>query len=304
MKPIGRRSFLGSISGAVLLAAAPQPAEDRIPNRPKVPGMLSLRARRRTKETGASEQVLEWPVARTAIIICDMWNAHTCAMSAQRVALMAPRMNQVVSAARSLGVMIIHAPSDTMKFYEGTPWRERMRNAPAAASPFPIIQRCPRVPAEERDFPIDDSAGGCDDPIVKPETGPPYPWTRENPAIDIVGFDGVSESGQEIYNFCKQEGIDKIVLMGVHTNICILNRGFGARQMTRLGFEVALARDLTDSMYDPRTRPFVSHARGTALVIEHIETWWCPSILGEDLTRVVAGSADPPSEGSVSGPAR
>jgi nicotinamidase-related amidase len=255
--------------------------------------MLSLRARRRTKEEGAAEHVLQWPVARTAIIICDMWDTHTCAMSAQRVALMAPRMNQVVSVARSLGVMIIHAPSDTMKFYEGTQWRDRMRKAPRAASPFPIINRCPRVPEEERDFPIDDSAGGCDDPIVKPETGPPYPWTREHPAIDIVGFDGVSESGQEIYNFCKQEGIDKIVLMGVHTNICILNRGFGARQMTQLGFEVVLARDLTDSMYDPRTRPFVSHARGTELVIEHIERMWCPTILSEDLTRVVPGSADP-----------
>jgi nicotinamidase-related amidase len=232
-------------------------------------------------------------VARTAIIICDMWDTHTCGMSAHRVALMAPRMNQVVSAARSLGVMIIHAPSDTMKFYEGTPWRQRMRNAPMAASPIPIINRCPRVPQEERDFPIDDSAGGCDVPIVKPETGPPYPWTREHPAIDVLGFVGVSESGQEIYNFCKQESIDKIVLMGVHTNICILNRGFGARQMTRLGFEVALARDLTDSMYDPRTRPFVSHARGTELVIEHIETMWCPSIPSEDLTRVIPGSSDP-----------
>ena len=63
--------------------------------------------------------------------------------------------------------------------------------------------------------------------------------------------------------------------------------------MTRLGFEVVLARDLTDSMYDPRTRPFVSHARGTELVIEHIETMWCPSILSEDLVRVVPGSADP-----------
>jgi len=283
----------------MLAAAAPQSRQSPNTNRPKVPGTLSLRTRRRTKEGAATEQVLIWPVARTAIIICDMWDTHTCGMSAQRVALMAPRMNQVVSAARSLGVMIIHAPSDTMKFYEGTPWRERMRNAPQAASPFPIINRCPRVPEEERDFPIDDSAGGCDDPIVKPETGPPYPWTRENQAIDIVGFDGVSESGQEIYNFSKQEGIDKIVLMGVHTNICILNRGFGARQMTRLGFEVVLARDLTDSMYDPRTRPFVSHARGTELVIEHIEKMWCPSILSEDLTRVVPGSADPGRGGAV-----
>ena len=303
MKPFGRRLFLGSIPGAILLAK-PQFRETAILNRPKVPGTLNLRARGRTKEGRASEQVVEWPVARTAIIICDMWDTHTCGMSAQRVALMAPRMNQVVSAARSLGVMIIHAPSDTMKFYEGTPWRQRMRTAAMAASPFPIINRCPRVPEEERDFPIDDSAGGCDDPIMKQETGPPYPWSREHPAIDIVGFDGVSESGQEIYNFCKQEGIDKVVLMGVHTNICILNRGFGARQMTRLGFEVVLARDLTDAMYDPRTRPFVSHARGTELVIEHIERMWCPSILSEDLTRVVPASADPERGGSLKRPAR
>lgn len=293
MKLVDRRSFLGSLPAAMMLAsAAPSPQSDTLPNRPKVPGTLHLRARKRTKATGPSEQVLQWPVARTAIIICDMWDSHTCGMSAQRVALMAPRMNQIVSAARSLGVMIIHAPSDTMKFYEGTPWRERMKKAQAAASPFPIINRCPRIPAEERDFPIDDSAGGCDDPIVKEFKGPPYPWTREHSAIDIVGFDGVSDNGQEIYNFCKQEGIDRIVLMGVHTNICILNRGFGARQMTRLGFDVVLARDLTDSMYDPRTRPFVSHARGTELVVEHIETSWCPSILSDDLTRVMAGTAD------------
>ena len=292
MDRVGRRSFLAWIPGG-LLAAAAQSTRSQLPNRPKVPGTLSVKARRRNKAGVASEQVLQWPVSRTAIIICDMWDTHTCAMSAQRVAAMAPRMNQVVSAARSHGVMIIHSPSDTMKYYEGTPWRERMRNAPAAESPFPILNRCPRVPDEERDFPIDDSAGGCDDPILKKFEGPPYPWTREHPAIDIVGFDGVSESGQEIYNFCKQEGIDKIVLMGVHTNICILNRGFGARQMTRLGFEVVLARDLTDAMYDPRTRPFVSHTRGTELVIEHIEKMWCASIVGDDLTRVVAGSADP-----------
>jgi nicotinamidase-related amidase len=287
MELMNRRSFLWGGAAGMLLGAQ----GEKLPNRPKVPGTLRLRARRRTKAGGPTEKALDWPVARTAIIICDMWDTHTCGMSAQRVAAMAPRMNEVISAARSLGVMIIHSPSDTMKHYEGTPWRERMKQAPAVASPFPIINRCPRVPAEEREFPIDDSAGGCDDPVVKKFEGPPYPWTREHPALDIVGYDGVSESGQEIYNFCKQEGIDKIVLMGVHTNICLLNRGFGARQMTRLGFDVVLARDLTDAMYDPRTRPFVSHARGTELVIEHIETMWCASIVSDDLTRVVSGTA-------------
>jgi nicotinamidase-related amidase len=262
-------------------------------NRPKVRGTLSLRARKRGQgssgKSQVSEQVLRWEVAQTAIIICDMWDTHTCSLSAQRVAALAPRMNEVVSAARSLGVMIIHAPSDTMKFYEGTPWRQRMQRAPMVPSPTPILGRCPRDPVEEREFPIDDTEGGCDDPIVKEWTGP-YPWTRENAAIDIVGFDGVSESGQEIYNYFKQEGITNIALMGVHTNICILNRSFGARQMTRLGFQVVLVRNLTDTMYDPRKRPFVSHARGTELVVEHIEAKWCPSITSEDLTRVIPGS--------------
>ena len=107
---------------------------------------------------------------------------------------------------------------------------------------------------EQFNFPIDDTAGGCDDPILKNWTGP-YPWTREHPTLDVIGFDGVSENGQEIYNFCKQESITNVALMGVHTNICILNRSFGIRQMTQLGFQVVLVRDLTDAMYDPRTRP-------------------------------------------------
>lgn len=279
---VHRRSFLGMLSAAAIGASQ---TDESLLNRPKVAGTLRLRTRSR-KGGAPAERALEWKVTETAIVICDMWDAHTCNMSAQRVAEMAPRMNQVVSAARGLGVMIIHAPSDTMKFYEGTPWRERMKRAPKAVSPFPLVNRCAREPAEERAWPVDDSAGGCDDPVPREAEGPPYPWTREHPAIAVVGFDGVSESGQEIYNYCRAQGIANIALMGVHTNICILNRGFGIRQMTRLGFNVVLVRDLTDSMYDPRTRPFVSHARGTELIIEHIETRWCPSIVSADLTRV------------------
>src|SRR4051794_5228477 len=156
-----RRSFVGLLSAAAL--CRPQ-TQEAIPNRPRIPGALSLRTRRRdpASKSRVTEKVLRWDVAQTAIVICDMWDTHTCAMSAQRVAAMAPRMNQVVSAARSLGVMIIHAPSDTMKFYEGTPWRQRMQRAAMAPSPFPLLARCPREPQEEKNFPVDDTAGGCD----------------------------------------------------------------------------------------------------------------------------------------------
>jgi hypothetical protein len=37
----------------------------------------------------------------------------------------------------------------------------------------------------------------------------------------------------------------------------------------------------------------VSHARGTELIIEHIEKFWCPSIVSESLRRVVPGSNNP-----------
>lgn len=40
--------------------------------------------------------------------------------------------------------------------------------------------------------------------------------------------------------------------------------------------------------------------RRTQLAFEHIETMWCPSILGEDLTRVVPRSADPGKAQGVS----
>jgi hypothetical protein len=102
-----RRSFLGILPAALVAAPqAQQPgAEATPPNRPKVAGTLSLRARSRGGQTPGSgplqvsERVLRWEVAQTAIIICDMWDTHTCNLSAQRVAAMAPRMNHAVSAA-------------------------------------------------------------------------------------------------------------------------------------------------------------------------------------------------------------
>src|SRR5512143_3936441 len=116
MQAMQRRSFLATIPAFMAVASAQDPQP---PRRPKVPGTLALRARRRAKDNAVAEQTLSWPVARTAIVICDMWDTHTCSMSAQRVAALAPRMNHVVSAARANGVMIIHAPSDVTSFYDG-----------------------------------------------------------------------------------------------------------------------------------------------------------------------------------------
>jgi type 1 glutamine amidotransferase len=71
--------------------------------------------------------------------------------------------------------------------------------------------------------------------------------------------------------------------MGVHENMCVLGRPFSIRQLVTVGKNVVLMRDMTDTMYNSRCRPYVSHFVGTDLVAEHIEKYWCPTVTSADL---------------------
>ncbi len=209
----------------------------------------------------------------TAIIICDMWDKHWSRGATERVGQMVPRMNEVVKAARARGVTIVHAPSDTMDFYKDHPARKRVLAAPRVAMP-------PEAAHPDPPQPVDASDGGSD-------TGekPWYKaWSRQHPGIEIdPERDGISDNGQEVWNFLAQRGVNSVILMGVHTNMCVLGRSFAIKTMVRRGKNVMLVRDLTDTMYNPARSPYVSHDEGTRLVIQYIEKFWCPTIAGEDL---------------------
>src|SRR5262249_4168672 len=227
-------------------APAKAPVAEALTNRPHVAGKLRLTLRERKEKIPGSgkfdvvERTVDWDAADTAIIICDMWDDHYCKSAAQRVGVMAPRMNQVITAARNHGVMIIHAPSGTVKEYADTPYRRRVQEAKPAKPPVPIASWCHLDPKREPPMPVDTSKCSCDDPVV----GPAVRKSSRQPAgVDIIGYDGISDSGEEIYSFCVQEGIRNIVLMGVHTNMCVLGRPFGIRQQVLLGKNVVLARD-------------------------------------------------------------
>ena len=99
--------------------------------------------------------------------------------------------------------------------------------------------------------------------------------------------DLVSDDGREVYSALRVHGIKTLLVAGVHANMCILNRTFAIRQMTKWGVRCILIRDLTDAMYNPAKRPFVSHERGTQMIIEHIEKYWAPTVTSEDLVRVL-----------------
>lgn len=218
--------------------------------------------------------------SRTAIIITDMWDKHWCAGATERVKQIAMKMEPTLNEARRAGILIVHAPSDTMEFYAKSPGRLLAQNAPRSVPPAPLK-------FDEGPLPIDDSDEGCDTPGDKPHKA----WSREIATLMIAPGDVVSDKGEEIYNVLRQRNIDTLLYMGVHANMCILNRSFGIRQMSKWGLRCILVRDLTDAMYNPASRPFVSHAQGTELVIQHIERYWAPSVTSDELISGLRASA-------------
>jgi nicotinamidase-related amidase/type 1 glutamine amidotransferase len=241
------------------------------------------------------ERPQRWETKKTAIILCDMWDLHHCKRAVDRVKEMAPRMNEVVAKARDKGVFIIHAPSSCMAAYEDTPMRQRAKNAPKAKNlPKDIGIWCNRIPAEEKGrYPIDQSDGGEDDEkeehaawaakLTALGRNPKAPWKSEIDMLKIDERDAVSDSGVEIWNMLEERGIENVILMGVHANMCVLGRPFGLRQLAKNGKNVVLMRDMTDTMYNPARWPNVGHFRGTDLIVEHVEKYVCPSVTSDQV---------------------
>jgi nicotinamidase-related amidase/type 1 glutamine amidotransferase len=237
----------------------------------------------------------EWDPKRTAVIVCDMWDTHHSLNAVRRVQEIAPRMNRVLEKARGLGAMIIHAPSSCMAPYKDHPGRKRAQAAPKAANlPADIGSWCYTIPSEEKGvYPLDQSDGGCDTDLFEQKAhlekldkmgrNPNAPWKSQIDVLKIHDEDAISDSGVEIWNLLEQRGIKNVILVGVHTNMCVLGRPFGLRQLAKNGKNVVLMRDMTDTMYNPKRWPYVAHFQGTDLIVQHIEKFVCPTVTSDQV---------------------
>jgi nicotinamidase-related amidase len=264
----------------LLLAGCSTPAGDSTSS-------LVLQARKRTA-AGPSNDTLRWDARRTAVVVVDMWDDHWCKGAAKRVVELAKAMDPILRSARDRGMFILHAPSSTVAFYKDTPGRKRAQAAPFAKAPAPITSDvrwgtgwCWPDKPREPDLPIDDSDMGCDCATTCEIR---EAWTRQ---IDLLHVDpardAITDDGQETWNLLKERGIENVIVMGVHLNMCVLGRPTAIRQLVRHGLNVVLVRDLTDSMYNHLKKPQVVHHAGTELVVEHVERYWCPSIASTSL---------------------
>ncbi len=260
---------------------------------------LTLRYQKPIANHHDAYQIVEdrsvWQMKDTAIILCDFWDYHHCLNAVKRMKQFGPRLNTVLKDARKRGVTIIHAPSDCMDAYRDHAARKRVINLETIASDAPDVMNswCSKIPGEElARFPIDQSDGGEDDDpkehadwamqLTKLGRNPKMPWKRQNEMIEIDSEkDYISDRGDEVWQVLQSRNIKNVILAGVHTNMCVLGRPFGLRQMKRNGMNVVLMRDMTDTMYNPKSWPFVNHYAGTELVISHIERFVCPTMTSD-----------------------
>jgi len=117
---------------------------------------------------------------------------------------------------REKGVKIIHCPCDCMRFY--------------GKKSIPM--------------PIETSKNCC---LCTPRCKRRIAWKQQHPAIKIAKGELISQSMNEIWNFLKKNNIELVIIMGVHTNMCILGRPFGIMEMVKRGMPIVLVRDLTDA---------------------------------------------------------
>lgn len=238
----------------------------------------------------------QWKATQTAVIVCDVWDKHHCLNAVRRLEEFAPRLNDVLKEARRRGAIIIHSPSDCMEAYADHPARRRAMSVPRdQATPANVEFWCSKIPAEEQAaYPIDQSDGGEDDDPVEHAKwaaelkalgrNPGMPWKSQSPLIEInPEHDFISDKGDEVWNILRSRGIENVILTGVHTNMCVLGRPFGLRQMVRNGKNVVLMRDMTDCMYNPKRWPFVDHFTGNDLIISHVERFVCPTITSDQI---------------------
>ncbi|MDE0023542.1 MAG: isochorismatase family protein [Spirochaetaceae bacterium] len=248
-------------------------------------GPRPVRVTARRRELALDERgyrdwhVREGPVelqpARTALVLCDVWDHHWCRGAEERLEPLVPLIDRTARAARDLGMLVVHAPSDTMAFYAGHAARARVLEAPPVAPPAEREHDDPPQPVDGSD-----SSDTDPDPVPKPTRR----WSRQHAGVWIdPERDAIGDDGGLLLGLYRQRGIDTVLIAGVHTNMCVLNRTFAIKQMVRWGIPVYLLRDLTDCMYNPARPPYVSHASATEMTVHYIEKFWCPSITGAEL---------------------
>ena len=227
---------------------------------------------------GKANEVLIEPTCidakRLGVVVVDIWNWHWCKTAAARVNSFVPRMNECLRILREQGATIFVCPTDVVDAYVGLPQRESALALELWPLPEPQAFECPDPP----------NGPGC---ACLQRCRGNYGWNQMNPSFVLGDNDLMPNSRAALYSLAKQRGITHLLYMGVHTQVCLLGKDIGLRNMKALGFECILARDLTDSHPDYAPDRGVTPDELTERTVAHFERYLCATVnLKHELERL------------------
>jgi len=223
---------------------------------------------------------VQWRTDETLIIIKDMWNKHWCFNGADIIQQMFPRFNEVIHHARSLGVQIVHVPSSpAIHSYHRHPSYDYMLKFPQ----FPLPEF---VDHDDYPMPLNVDDAGANGPIL--EIGRQPDGYSQIKDIDIVfetnGLkDGICETFELVWNMMVSKDIKNVILTGCATNMCLMNKPLGIRNLVSHGINVVVVRDMTNPMYNPASPPYVNMPEANKMMSEYFEKFWCPTIGSDEI---------------------
>ena len=241
--------------------------------------MLTLRLRTRTKlfkNDGKLECFfLDRQIhgSKVAILSIGMWSEHKCKVATEKLVEISKISNEVMKKVRNAGGKVIHGSSTLVSLPDYKSLRKGIENAPNA-------QLIDRGMIAYPPVPIDDSDGGVamKNPTFQRQN------VKMNPHI-VIDFDNdvISGHNKEILNYLHHHNIELLLICGTHTNMCVLDRMYGIKNIIRYGFPVVLIRDAHDSLHNPALHPFTSRDKTNEIMTEWMEEHFCPSVHSEDI---------------------
>ena len=219
---------------------------------------------------------------RVGIVVIDMWNFHWCKTATERVAALVPRMERCLRGARELGMQVFFCPTDAVDHYVGTPQREAALAVPLMPLPARQNIACPPPP----------NGGGC--ACGRERCRMNFGWDAMHPGLTLGENDLMPNSLESLYSLCKQKDITHLIFMGVHTQVCLLGKSVGLRNMKSVGMNCILARDLTDAHPDYNPATGLTPDGLTAATVAHFERYLCPTInMAEEMTKLGRFQGEP-----------
>jgi hypothetical protein len=180
---------------------------------------IVLDLQRRDPQTGAlTVESTAIDVSRLGVVVVDIWNWHWCKTAAARVNSFVPRMNGCLDILRAEGATIFVCPTDVVDAYVGLPQRERALDVELLPLPEPQSFACPDPP----------NGPGC---ACLQRCRGNYGWNKMNPHFVLGEDDLMPNSRAALYTLAKQRDITHLLYMGVHTQVCLLGKDVGLRNM-------------------------------------------------------------------------